>query len=83
MADLHIGIAGNIGAGKSTLAKKMSTKPLDQIILDVLRNNNVAERKVIALEEENQTIKQENEDLKFQMALLRSELMTIKAHLGI
>ena len=51
MADLHIGIAGNIGAGKSTLAKKMSTKPLDQIILDVLRNNNVAERKVIALEE--------------------------------
>ncbi len=41
------------------------------------------DRKVIALEAENQTIKQENEDLKFQMALLRSELTTIKAHLGI
>ena len=41
------------------------------------------DKKVTALEQENQTIKQENEDLKFQMALLRSELMTIKAHLGI
>ena len=48
------------------------------------------DRKVTALENENETIKQENqiikqenEDLKFQMALLRSELTTIKAHLGI
>ena len=41
------------------------------------------DRKVTSLETENETIKQENEDLKFQMALLRSELMTIKAHLGI
>ncbi len=48
------------------------------------------DRKVTALEnenetikQENQTIKQENEDLKLQMSLLRSELLTIKAHLGI
>ena len=48
------------------------------------------DRKVTVLESENETIKQENEtikqenkDLKLQMALLRSELLTIKAHLGI
>jgi len=51
MADLHIGIAGNIGAGKSTLAKKMSTSPLDKILLQVLNENNVAEKQVIALDE--------------------------------
>ena len=38
---------------------------------------------IAELKTEVETIKQENEDLKFQMALLRSELMTIKAHLGI
>ena len=39
MEHLRIGIVGNIGVGKSTLVKAASSKPLNKILLEIVKLN--------------------------------------------
>ncbi len=56
MENLRIGVAGNIGSGKSTLVEKLSGEPLSKTLLTTLAHNNTNAQVHVFQEEFNPTV---------------------------
>ncbi|MBT5739950.1 deoxynucleoside kinase [Candidatus Woesearchaeota archaeon] len=52
LADLVIGVSGNIGVGKTTFTHALEREPFKSRLLEVLNNNPLAKREITVLEED-------------------------------